>query len=665
MFKPICLLSLFLLVGSLMPGQTRGGKPPFLSAEELRRNYRFEEAVKIYKEIYDSSRDNSLKGKSLRAIALCENGLSMLAYSTNPSVKASFIVPFKEFFLYYPDMPDSTWSLVPLFLNRHKRDYPVHNVMHFDPYSDTQYFSAQDSSGRWDIYCITRIDSLRWSFPEPLDSVINSPGNELFPVLSRDRKKLYFSSDGHYGIGGFDLFVSVRNESTGRWGQPENLGFPLSSTGNDLLYIDTQSGKYSVLASDRDISSGEGINMEKSIRDINLQKDFTHGDSIKIYVLDYENLPVKRAISTPEEAAWVARLTPFGKDKKESFLPSEKGAEFSSREIKDTAAREIKDTTGGFLSNNIESGYSKMMREARKIQSEIDSTQHQINKNRELLISLTNNDDRALLEKRIFEAEFQLIEQQSRLRSVKQMVQEQEMEFLTKGIIIPRDFFDQEQPQQKSHPDDESLMEIVPKISSYGSLPEIGIVEPDPIPDLTFRTGGESVIMENLPLPEGLVYTVQLFMLSDKTDASTFKGLYPVFEEGTASGKYVYTVGRFSTYSELSAAYNKIRALRFSNAVSKAYLKGKPLSIREARVLEDKLLKEQSYQVVLTGFPGGLPQPVIEIIRQNTDKDVAIKVIDGKNVYFIGPYTTRAEAEKLTGLLSSVSENVTIETIKK
>ena len=640
MIKPIRLLPLFLLVGSLMSGQNRGDKTPFSTAEEFRKIYRFDEAIRIFKEIYDTCSDYRLKEKSLKSIALCENGISMLAYGTTPFVRGSFVAPLKEFFLYYPDMPDSTWSLVPLFLNRNKSDYSLNNVMRFDTSSNTQYFSAQDSSGRWDIYQITRIDSLRWSYPEPLDMVINSSGDELFPLLSGDRKKLYFSSDGHYGIGGFDLYVSLLDEATGNWGEPVNLGFPYSSTGNDYLYIDTYSGKYSVLASDRDISQSDSVTLHNSL---------SAGDSIKIYVLGYENLPVKRAIPSAEEALRISRLIP--------------------EDLKNRSVAETKETvrvgdTSGFLSNNIESGYSKMMREARKIEAEIDSTQKQINQDRSLLATLTNNDDRILLEKRIFEAEFELIEQQSRLRSVKQMVQEQEMEFLSKGIIIPRDLFAEEESLNKI-PDPEVSEEISFRLLSYGIIPELEIVEPEPVPDLTFRIAEESVIMDNFPLPDGLLYTVQLFMLSYQTDVSTFKGIYPVFEERTPTGKYIYTAGRFSTYAELSAAFNKIRSMRFNNAITKACYQGKPMSIREARVLEEKLLKEQSYQVVIEDFPEGLPQPVIDIIRQNSDKDVALKVIEGKNVYFIGPYTTRADAERLTGILSSVSGSVRIEVIKQ
>jgi len=625
MIKSSPLLFLFLLVGSLMAGQTQVEKPPFSSAEDLRKNYRFTEAIGIYQKIYDTCSDNSLREKVVKAITLCENGISMLAYSTTPSLRGSFTVPIKDFYLYYPDMPDSTWSLVPLILNKHKRYYHIHNAMIFDPQRETQYFSAQDSSGNWDIYIIEKIDSLKWSSPRTLDTIINSPGDELFPVLSEDGRRLFFSSDGHYGIGGFDLYVSSWDDETGSWGQPENMGFPFSSTGNDYLYVDTKSGKYTVIASDRDISGK---------------------DSVKIYVMDFENLAVKTPVSSPEDALRISKL-----ERPENNTEDDK-------KIVDPLTPDTAATVNG----NVKSSYSVMMREVKKIQSEIDSTIGQINIDRTLLSTLENKDDKAMLEKKIGETEFQLIEQQTRLRSVKMLVQELEMDFLTKGIILPREEF---LSTGKTEPQDTVKEEVSIKLSGYGQLPDMDIVEPAPLVDLSFRVEQESLILEDMPLPEGLVYTVQLFILSAKTDASTFKGLNPVFEETTSSGKYIYSAGRFESYSELSSALSKIRSMRFANASAKAYHNGGLLSIREARLLEEKLINEQSFQVVLHGFPEGLPQPVLDVIRQNTDKDLAMKVIDGKSVYFIGPYSSRADAEKLAGVLTPVSEGVSIETIKQ
>ena len=66
---------------------------------------------------------------------------------------------------------------------------------------------------------------------ENLGSQINTPGDEVFPYI-RENGDLYFSSDGHPGMGGLDLFKAKMNEY-GVW-QIENLGYPINSSSDDF-----------------------------------------------------------------------------------------------------------------------------------------------------------------------------------------------------------------------------------------------------------------------------------------------------------------------------------------------------------------------------------------------------------------------------------------------
>ena len=67
-----------------------------------------------------------------------------------------------------------------------------------------------------------------------LGSVINTPGDELFPTLVGD-SVLYFSSNGHIGMGGLDIFKS--SLVGGRWAKPQNLRPPINSSGDDFAII--------------------------------------------------------------------------------------------------------------------------------------------------------------------------------------------------------------------------------------------------------------------------------------------------------------------------------------------------------------------------------------------------------------------------------------------
>ena len=84
--------------------------------------------------------------------------------------------------------------------------------------------------GGTDLY-ISEKNGENWSTPRNLGPVVNSFGNEVFPFWQND-STLYFSSDGHLGYGGLDLFVSHLKEN--QWSSPENMRAPLNSPSDDF-----------------------------------------------------------------------------------------------------------------------------------------------------------------------------------------------------------------------------------------------------------------------------------------------------------------------------------------------------------------------------------------------------------------------------------------------
>ena len=93
--------------------------------------------------------------------------------------------------------------------------------------------------GGTDIYACVLLDS-SWSMPINLGSAINTVGNEIFPRINADGN-LYFASDGHIGMGGFDLFIS--KQISGEWQKAENLKSPINSGADDFGYVQSQTGK--------------------------------------------------------------------------------------------------------------------------------------------------------------------------------------------------------------------------------------------------------------------------------------------------------------------------------------------------------------------------------------------------------------------------------------
>jgi outer membrane protein OmpA-like peptidoglycan-associated protein len=103
--------------------------------------------------------------------------------------------------------------------------------------------------GNTDIYISLRTDE-GWSEPTNLDPTINTPYAERTPFLHPDGKTLYFSSDGHYGLGRMDVFKSTRlsDSSWTCWSEPVNLGREINTAGDDWGYAISTSGEIAYFA---------------------------------------------------------------------------------------------------------------------------------------------------------------------------------------------------------------------------------------------------------------------------------------------------------------------------------------------------------------------------------------------------------------------------------
>lgn len=88
--------------------------------------------------------------------------------------------------------------------------------------------------GETDIYMCKMLPNGKWALPQNLGPKINTKYREDFPWLSVDGKTLYFSSEGHTSMGGFDLFKSVWNEETQSWSDPVNLGYPINTADDEF-----------------------------------------------------------------------------------------------------------------------------------------------------------------------------------------------------------------------------------------------------------------------------------------------------------------------------------------------------------------------------------------------------------------------------------------------
>lgn len=109
------------------------------------------------------------------------------------------------------------------------------------------YFTSDMPGGKGeaDIYIAEILASGLTGKPKNLGPAINTEGKEMFPYVREG--VLYFSSDGHYGLGGLDVF-QAKIDDKGNFGEPQNLGKPVNSNRDDFAYIiseDKSSGYFS------------------------------------------------------------------------------------------------------------------------------------------------------------------------------------------------------------------------------------------------------------------------------------------------------------------------------------------------------------------------------------------------------------------------------------
>ena len=124
----------------------------------------------------------------------------------------------------------------------------------FTQTGDTIYFISADeklTQGGKDIMISVRDSKGRWRDPENLGSLVNSKYNEEGIFLTPDGKEMFFSSQGHNSMGGYDVFYTYKQDD-GTWADPENIGYPVNTPDDDLFFRLSANGKHAYYSSIRE-----------------------------------------------------------------------------------------------------------------------------------------------------------------------------------------------------------------------------------------------------------------------------------------------------------------------------------------------------------------------------------------------------------------------------
>lgn len=108
-----------------------------------------------------------------------------------------------------------------------------------------------------DLFISKKLPSGEWGPAENIGEPVNTIYDEDFPYLSADGKTLYFCSEGHNSMGGYDLFKSTFNENDGTFSEPENLGYPINTPDDDMTICFSFTGRHAYIASFRPEGYGD------------------------------------------------------------------------------------------------------------------------------------------------------------------------------------------------------------------------------------------------------------------------------------------------------------------------------------------------------------------------------------------------------------------------
>lgn len=122
----------------------------------------------------------------------------------------------------------------------------------------TLYFSSNRPGGfgGLDIYRATKDSKGEWSNVKNLGELINTEADEDGPFIDYDDVTLYFSTKGHKGMGGYDIFKTTYNPNKNEWTEPQNLGYPINTPDDDVFFSTSPDGKRAYYSSIRDDGMG-------------------------------------------------------------------------------------------------------------------------------------------------------------------------------------------------------------------------------------------------------------------------------------------------------------------------------------------------------------------------------------------------------------------------
>lgn len=142
------------------------------------------------------------------------------------------------------------------------------------------YFASNREGGKGgtDLYFSRKLPNGLWGPAQNMGGDVNTPFDEDFPNVSADGKVMYFSSNGHTTMGGYDIFKAELNAETKQFSNPKNIGYPINTPEDNFNFRISSNGRFGYIAALREGGFGDLDIYRVTLNEVEQQYSVIHGD---------------------------------------------------------------------------------------------------------------------------------------------------------------------------------------------------------------------------------------------------------------------------------------------------------------------------------------------------------------------------------------------------
>jgi hypothetical protein len=220
--------------------------------------YKFQKAISYYELYLKNTTEKNREFDANKEIERCNQGIVLLE---NPvslrliSMKKSSIQNFYLEYVFESRLGRFFTDVA--FQSKNDKKYNHVPLYYFVRGEQYKIFSSYGPNNQKDIYFCKKLSSDSWSSPSKILGTLNTEANEDFPFYDAKSSTLYFSSDGHNSMGGFDVFKIYFDPLENITSNCENLDFPYSSSSDDYLFVPDDTLNQAYFASNRNSSKSQ------------------------------------------------------------------------------------------------------------------------------------------------------------------------------------------------------------------------------------------------------------------------------------------------------------------------------------------------------------------------------------------------------------------------